>query len=115
MTRYTCICSICNITYYRYRAPYPNNKCGQCQRDYHSQRVAKSGATAAHAAVQYEILCGRLADPKSLDCVDCGFKARLYDHRDYNKPLEVEPVCGSCNNKRWKAISRSNKCTSLIE
>lgn len=39
-------------------------------------------------------------------CVDCGQPARAYDHRDYNKPLEVSPVCRSCNCKRGPAIPR---------
>lgn len=37
-------------------------------------------------------------------CVDCGDIALHHDHRDYSKPLEVEPVCGSCNAKRGPAV-----------
>lgn len=37
-------------------------------------------------------------------CVDCGARANAYDHRDYNKPLEVVPVCGSCNFRRGHAV-----------
>ena len=33
-------------------------------------------------------------------CVDCGSKATCWEHRDYEKPLEVDPVCASCNKKR---------------
>ena len=33
-------------------------------------------------------------------CTDCGGPAREYDHRDYAKPLEVEPVCHRCNIRR---------------
>ena len=36
----------------------------------------------------------------ALPCKDCGRSATQYDHRDYAKPLEVEPVCGRCNLKR---------------
>ena len=39
----------------------------------------------------------------SIDCVDCGRPARHYDHRYYTKPLDVEPVCASCNVKRGSA------------
>lgn len=39
------------------------------------------------------------------DCVDCGDPATDYDHRDYNKPLEVEPVCHACNMKRGKGVA----------
>ena len=37
-------------------------------------------------------------------CVDCGANATDYDHRDYNKPLDVEPVCRSCNIRRGNAV-----------
>ena len=36
-------------------------------------------------------------------CVDCGKDAQCYDHRDYSKPLEVDPVCKSCNALRGPA------------
>ena len=33
-------------------------------------------------------------------CVDCGSPAECYDHRDYNKPLAVDPVCKRCDSLR---------------
>jgi len=39
----------------------------------------------------------------SIACVDCGKPATVYEHRDYTKPLDVEPVCSSCNRKRGPA------------
>ena len=36
-------------------------------------------------------------------CTDCGKRATVYDHRDYGRPLDVEPVCQSCNLKRGPA------------
>lgn len=63
--------------------------------------------TTALRAVRREISCGRLPHPRNLVCKDCGAQARCYDHRNYNKPLKVEPLCYSCNSKRgpakWKA------------
>lgn len=47
---------------------------------------------------------GALKPIREHSCVDCGAPARHYDHRDYNKPLEVEPVCASCNYYRGPAI-----------
>lgn len=37
-------------------------------------------------------------------CVDCGAFAEVYDHRDYGKPLEVDPVCRKCNFRRGPAV-----------
>lgn len=37
-------------------------------------------------------------------CVDCGERATCYDHRDYGRPLAVEPVCGPCNHRRGTAL-----------
>ena len=42
----------------------------------------------------------------SVPCVDCGRPARCYDHRDYSKPLDVEPVCIICNIRRGPALPR---------
>lgn len=46
---------------------------------------------------------GILLSPKGMACVDCGKSADRYDHRDYSMPLDVVPVCGSCNTKRGPA------------
>jgi len=40
----------------------------------------------------------------SVMCLDCDKPAQVYDHRDYNKPMEAEPVCYSCNSKRGPGI-----------
>src|SRR3990167_2115906 len=37
-------------------------------------------------------------------CVDCGKPAHNWDHRDYRKPMQIEPVCRSCNGKRTPAL-----------
>ncbi len=44
----------------------------------------------------------RTAD--GLTCVDCGKRAFHYDHRYYSRPLDVVPVCRSCNQKRGPAL-----------
>ena len=36
-------------------------------------------------------------------CMDCGRPAKCYDHRDYDKPDEVEPTCRRCNGLRGRA------------
>lgn len=70
------------------------------------RRLAKvsRGGPAAHQAVAYAIRKGELRRPSEFPCADCGGKAVEYDHRDYNKPLEVEPVCRRCNLRRGPAI-----------
>ena len=39
----------------------------------------------------------------TIPCVDCGRPAQCYDHRAYAKPLDVAPVCRSCNGRRGPA------------
>jgi len=56
-------------------------------------------------AVAVAVAIGVLPSLRSgaVPCQDCGKPATQYDHRDYAKPLEVEPVCGRCNLKRSAA------------
>jgi hypothetical protein len=54
--------------------------------------------------VALAIRTGQLLHPTNFKCVDCGDAAVEYDHRDYNKPLHVDPVCRSCNLQRGPAI-----------
>lgn len=46
---------------------------------------------------------------ETIACVDCGDVASVYEHRDYSRPLEVVPVCQSCNllrgTARWPSAS----------
>lgn len=51
----------------------------------------------ASRKVKAQIDAGAMPHPSLCVCVDCGDKARDYDHRDYGKPLDVEPVCRRCN------------------
>ena len=38
-----------------------------------------------------------------MKCTDCEARATQYDHREYAKPLEVEPVCAKHNRERGPA------------
>jgi len=60
-------------------------------------------AYLAHKAVAKARRAGLLDDPREHSCTDCGEAAIGYDHRDYSKPLEVEPVCRRCNSARGPA------------
>lgn len=64
----------------------------------------RNGAAKAWRAVHREVAAGRLPPAQTCSCVDCGAPAKDYDHRDYNKPLDVSPVCRACNKKRGPAI-----------
>ena len=39
-----------------------------------------------------------------IPCTDCPQPADRYDHRDYTRPLDVEPVCRLCNARRGKGL-----------
>lgn len=67
----------------------------------------------AKAAVGNAIRSGQLPAVTDLACADCGKPAQEYDHRDYYKPLAVEPTCKSCNRRRGPAHPlRAFHCTS---
>lgn len=59
-----------------------------------------------HSAVQAAIKRGLLPSLKSGEyaCTDCGCVAHEYDHRDYARPFDVQPVCRSCNKQRGTAL-----------
>jgi hypothetical protein len=67
-------------------------------------RQRKDIAQPAHTAVARAIRHGLLKPAYAFKCTDCDKQAQCYDHRDYDKPLEVEPVCISCNYRRGPAI-----------
>lgn len=98
---YEFICDTCGEAYRR-QVNRPGT-CGACQLKRNQQWAKTSGAAQAAAAVTRARWMGKLANPKTLKCVDCQKQASQYDHRDYNKPLKVEPVCASCNKLRGKA------------
>jgi hypothetical protein len=54
----------------------------------------------ARKLVRKAYIHGKIPYPDTLVCVDCGRPAYCYDHRDYNKPFDVVPVCAGCNSKR---------------
>lgn len=62
------------------------------------------GRTDAGVAVAKAVKAGILPAVTACRCSDCGKPATEYEHRDYNKPLDVVPVCKSCNFRRGMAI-----------
>src|SRR5690242_4231045 len=86
------LCNCCDI---EFNAFGPRNYyCSYC-----AMRVQKIGVQCV-AKVQKEIRHGRMKKATAFQCVDCGERAEVYDHRDYRKPLEVEPLCTACNLRR---------------
>ena len=65
------------------------------------QRQRQKACYAVQVAIKRGIL---LTLPHvHVHCVDCGQPATCYDHRDYDKPLDVRAVCQSCNLRRGPA------------
>jgi ribosomal protein S27AE len=90
-------------------------KCRQCDRDASrraSQRNPKTRRAKerawrrrnpqkvkAHSAVAYALRSGRLVRPNA--CPECGEETLVEAHHpDYDKPLEVEWLCGPCHRVR---------------
>lgn len=69
--------------------------------------VTVSGAKDARRAVAHAVARGQLPRIETQKCTDCGEQAQAYDHRDYGKPLDVQPVCDSCNARRGAAMPNS--------
>lgn len=69
-----------------------------------TDKLKTNAAHNSHKYVLKAIKDGYLPRLSGLSCVDCGAPAKAYDHRDYNRPLDVEPVCHACNVKRGPAI-----------
>lgn len=73
--------------------------------------IAKPGSAElfwqklAHRAVGHAVKRGVLPDLRGGEyaCADCGKPARIYEHRDYSRQLDVVPVCGRCNKLRGTA------------
>lgn len=105
-------CKECGEDFERARRNYHKHKdtCYWC-RDYGWKKgnYDKDYQRIAWAIMRFHIRTGRLIHLKSdgsagVPCVDCGDPATGYDHRDYRKPLEVDPVCNPCNRRRGVAL-----------
>ena len=53
-----------------------------------------------HNKVLNEVRRGRMPGIRTQMCDDCGMGAEHYHHVDYDKPLEVIPLCAKCHHKR---------------
>lgn len=89
------LCVICGNPHNRHVYSTRAAFCWDCNA--HANKIAGK----AHCAVANAIKRGDLPSAKLCKCVDCGNPATMYEHRDYSKPLDVEPVCWRCNSRRW--------------
>lgn len=81
-------------------------RCTACRAAGHwheSRREEWLGTRAAQSLVARAVREGRLPHPRGMACTDCGGAAIEYEHRDYNQPLAVEPICRRCNLRRGPA------------
>ena len=74
-------------------------------------RPKKNGQAQAAYQLNKAVRNGILLHFSKFNCVDCGKPAQCYEHRDYNKPLEVVPTCKSCNTRRGPAIPLKTETT----
>lgn len=88
-------CLVCGVPFVK---KHGNTRfCIKCESARMKVQAAAMGKV--HAAIKY----GRLPSYLGKLCVDCGAPAQCHDHRDYSRPLDVEPVCWSCNRRRGPA------------
>lgn len=82
--------------------------CLKCAGMRTQKRAISRYQTLAHQFVTIAVRYGDLTNLQEnfVACADCGSRAQEYDHRDYMKPLQVDPVCRSCNQARGEALNK---------
>lgn len=105
-------CEYCSSAFQYFASSARVRFCDECLERRRARRAsaycdALPLAWRAHQKVRRAVVSGQLPRVKTLTCVDCGKPARCYDHRDYTKPLDVAPVCFSCNTRRGPAYPYS--------
>lgn len=90
-------CGVADLTGRHVRAKY----CLDCR----NEGQIGIGRIKALRTVNEAVRRGDLARPDTFKCVDCGEQAACWEHRDYSRPLDVEPVCRACNHKRGPAAN----------
>jgi DNA-directed RNA polymerase subunit RPC12/RpoP len=98
----TIVCAECQTTFTR--DAVGSARVIHCDRCRHERfAVQKRAANALSNGLRH----GLVESYMGKACVDCCEPAQCLDHRDYTKPLEVEPVCLSCNFYRPPAKWRT--------
>lgn len=81
----------------------PSIRCAECGWLHRIRKDFLSGRSVATWIVSRAVREGLIPRAVECTCVDCGRPASGYDHRDYGLPMQIEPVCRSCNSKRGTA------------
>lgn len=92
----------------------PRVRCEVCDPLHYMWLRFLSGQTLCAARLQRAIIVGTLPPAREFHCADCGTAAQCYDHRDYSEPLNVVPVCTSCNIRRGPAKPVSRAIVSAL-
>lgn len=90
-------CRICKTIWARKKRAKGGTK--EKDRAYY-ERVKGWLMSTSRSAVYIAVRSGKIPKASTFKCKDCDRQAEVYDHRDYAKPLKVQPVCRSCNSKR---------------
>lgn len=77
--------------------------CRLCRECFNILEAFRKVRAKASHLVNGAVRAGKLPKPALADCVDCGVQAEVYEHRDYDFPLDVVPVCHGCNMRRGSA------------
>lgn len=109
-------CSVCGVVHIS-RCSTNKGRCPNCTAQglrNPSVGYRWTGTDEGCSRVSALIREGRLQHPTKLACVDCGKAAEQYDHRDYNKLEEVQPVCRGCNLRRGPAKPADGSLERLV-
>lgn len=98
------VCVDCGIPTKKRSGTRPALRCARCWTVRDVQLEFLSGKRTAAQAVFNAKKAGLLAPATAFKCADCDQPAECYDHRDYGRPLDVDPVCRSCNAMRGSAL-----------
>ena len=106
MRKKICPCKSCGKLEIGRSSGY-RNQCDECTPN-DEVAIKDRAKNYAYGQVKKARVQGLLPDPWDCLCADCGKQASVYDHRDYAKPLEVDPVCKACNVFRGPAVGWRN-------
>lgn len=68
------------------------------------ERIVNPEKTKARCEVRNAIRLKTILPAGKCLCLDCGITAKDYHHEDYQKPLEVIPLCRKCHIARHKNL-----------